>query len=101
MDNLARAALVLAGVAALAGAAVLAAYLRLARAVVEAELRRTLIEAAVSPLISVDARGKVVDFNRAAELAFGRQEADVVGQPVALLLDPESLIAAQRKAFRD
>jgi hypothetical protein len=84
MDNLARAALVLAGVAALAGAAVLAAYLRLARAVtivaatalegpvsrspwtalkemgsalvaargaqaralVEAELRRTLIEAA-------------------------------------------------------
>lgn len=83
------------------GGALVAARGAQARALVEAELRRALIEAAVSPLISVDARGKVVDFNRAAELAFGREAADVVGRPVALLLDPESLIAAQRKAFRD
>ncbi len=71
------------------------------RALVETELRRELMEAALDPIISVDGSGRVVDFNRAAELAFGRPARDVAGRPVAMLLDPESLIAAQRQAFSD
>jgi protein-histidine pros-kinase len=72
-----------------------------ARALLEAELRREMMESSLDPVISVDARGHVVDFNLAAEATFGRRRAEAVGQAVGRLFDPESLITAQRRAFAD
>jgi len=72
-----------------------------ARALLEAEFRREMMEASLDPVISVDARGRVVDFNLAAESTFGRRRAEAVGHAVGELFDPESLITAQRRAFAD
>ncbi len=71
------------------------------RALVEAEIRRDLVDTSLDPVISVDARGRIVDFNPAAESTFGYSREDAVGRPVGDMLDPESLIAAQRRAFAD
>ncbi len=71
------------------------------RALMEAELRRDLMETSLDPVISVDAQGRVVDFNLAAEATFGLGRNDAVGNAVGNLLDPESLRAAQRRAFAD
>ena len=72
-----------------------------ARALMEAELRRDMMETSLDPVISVNARGHVVDFNLAAESTFGLRRSDAVGKAVGNLLDPETLIAAQRRAFAD
>ncbi len=47
---------------------------------------RAVVEHAVDPIITIDARGVIETFNPAAERAFGFGAAEVIGQPVTLLM---------------
>jgi two-component system cell cycle sensor histidine kinase/response regulator CckA len=67
-------------------------HARLARA--EAALReseartRAILEAALDCIISLDAEGRITEFNPAAEHTFGRRREDVLGQDMADLIIP-------------
>ncbi|MBL6752508.1 MAG: PAS domain S-box protein [Nevskia sp.] len=45
-----------------------------------------LLDAAVDPVVLIDAAGRVTAFNRAAEAAFGYKAAEVLGQNVSMLM---------------
>jgi len=49
------------------------------------EYAETLINSSLNMIISVDADRNVVEFNRAAEEAFGYTKAEILGEPVDLL----------------
>ncbi|HZY31555.1 MAG TPA: PAS domain S-box protein [Candidatus Methylomirabilis sp.] len=49
------------------------------------EYAETLINSSLNMIISVDANRNIVEFNRAAEEAFGYSKAEVLGEPVDLL----------------
>jgi diguanylate cyclase (GGDEF)-like protein/PAS domain S-box-containing protein len=72
-----------------------------ARARVEARLRaseervRAMLEHAHDAVVSMDARGRVTQWNRAAERLFGWSPIEAMGQPVADLVVPPG----QRRAF--
>jgi PAS domain S-box-containing protein len=57
---------------------------------------RSLVEVALDCVITIDAAGKVVEFNPAAEKTFGYQKRDVAGRELAALIVPP----AQRDAHR-
>ena len=59
-----------------------------------------VIEAAVDCLIVVDAKGRVTEFNPAAERTFGYRRAEVVGQDLVLLIVPARFRFAHREAWR-
>lgn len=65
-----------------------------------AQFARIVVEAALDCVIGMDAQGRVVAFNPAAERAFGYAAADALGRPVADLIVPEELQAAHRTAVR-
>lgn len=50
-----------------------------------------LINASLDAIIGMDARGRVSEFNSAAETMFGRKRVDVLAQPMAELLIPAQL----------
>jgi PAS domain S-box-containing protein len=56
----------------------------------EARLR-TILDTAGDAIVSVDDRGTVVEFNRAAERIFGYARDEVIGRPMAPLLIPPQL----------
>jgi two-component system sensor kinase FixL len=47
-----------------------------------------LLDAAVDAIVVIDDRGQIVRFNRTAEIMFGYQPAEVIGQPLSLLMGP-------------
>jgi two-component system sensor kinase FixL len=47
---------------------------------------RALLDAAVDAIVVIDASGVIATFNAAAERLFGYRAADVIGQPVELLM---------------
>jgi PAS domain S-box-containing protein len=47
---------------------------------------RTILDTATDAIVTADASGRIVLFNRAAEAMFGRSEEDALGQPLELLL---------------
>lgn len=53
------------------------------------ERLRATIEAALDPVVGMDAAGRIVEFNAAAERCFGYRRADVLGHPLADLIIPE------------
>ena len=57
---------------------------------------RAVIEAAPDPIVIFDSEGNAVDINPAAEAAFGRARADVIGHSAALLLAPRHVEAFGR-----
>lgn len=58
-----------------------------------------ILEAALDCIITIDHKGKILDFNPAAERTFGHRRADVIGQELASLLIPEPLRAAHRRGL--
>jgi two-component system, LuxR family, sensor kinase FixL len=47
---------------------------------------RSIVEAAVDGIIVIDAGGRIEAFNPGAERLFGYQSAEIIGQPVSLLM---------------
>jgi PAS domain S-box-containing protein len=52
------------------------------------ELLRTTVEAAFDPMVSMDAQGRIIDFNPAAERCFGHARAAVLGRTLAEVIIP-------------
>ena len=52
------------------------------------ERRRLIVETALSAFIAMDSEGRIVDWNRQAEIIFGWQRQEVMGQPMADLIIP-------------
>jgi PAS domain S-box-containing protein len=62
------------------------------RALRESEARnRAIVESSLDAIVMMDADGRIVEFNPAAELSFGRSRDEVVGQDMAELLVPARL----------
>jgi len=57
------------------------------------------VEAALDCIIVIDHRGRIVEFNPAAERTFGHSRADAIGRDFAELLVPEHLRDLHRLAF--
>ncbi|HUF86610.1 MAG TPA: PAS domain S-box protein [Thermohalobaculum sp.] len=64
---------------------------RRSQAALEASERRTrmVIDRALDAIVTIDAKGRVLEFNLAAEAIFGRSRRDVLGLPIADLVVPE------------
>jgi diguanylate cyclase (GGDEF)-like protein/PAS domain S-box-containing protein len=58
-----------------------------------------ILDAALDAVITIDYRGFVVEFNRAAEQTFGYRREDVVGRELAELIVPPDHRAAHRAAL--
>jgi diguanylate cyclase (GGDEF)-like protein/PAS domain S-box-containing protein len=58
-----------------------------------------ILEAALDAVITIDHRGHVLEFNRAAERTFGRLRKDVLGRELAALIVPPEHRDAHRKAL--
>ncbi len=73
---------------------------RAEEAVSASEARKTAVfEAALDAIITIDARGEVVEFNAAAERVFGWAREQAVGREMAELIVPPSLREAHRTAL--
>ncbi|HET8721492.1 MAG TPA: PAS domain S-box protein, partial [Nitrospira sp.] len=67
----------------------------------EGEARsRAIFESALDALITMDAEGRVQDFNPAAERMFGYSQSEALGQPVADLIIPPPLRDRHREGLR-
>jgi len=54
------------------------------------ERRRLIVETALSAFVAMDSQGKIVDWNRQAELIFGWPREEAMGQPmIDLIVPPE------------
>jgi len=58
-----------------------------------------MLEAALDCIVSMDHRGKIIEFNPAAEQTFGHSRADAIGRDFAELLMPEHLRDFHRRAI--
>lgn len=66
----------------------------------EAEDRlRAIVGSTFDAIVALDTDGRITDFNGAAERLFGRSRAEVIGQPVQLLM-PQRLRGAYTAAFQ-
>ena len=63
-------------------------------------LDRALLDSALDCIISMDASGKIIEFNPAAERVFGHKRADVVGKELATLIIPPELRDRHRAGLR-
>ena len=54
-------------------------------------LKSAIFDASLDAVVPFDARGRVIDYNRAAEKLFGRTREEAIGRPVAELLAPPEL----------
>ncbi len=61
---------------------------------------RTVVETANDAIISVDSRGNVVYWNKAAENIFGYAAQEVVGEPLSLII-PERFRGAHENALQE
>jgi len=63
----------------------------------ESEARkRAILESSLDPIITIDHRGVITEFNRAAEQVFGRRRAEVLGTRPSEILFPPSKIAGHQ-----
>jgi PAS domain S-box-containing protein len=60
---------------------------------------RAIVEVALDCIITIDAAGRVVEFNPAAEQTFGYKKRDVVGRELAELIVPPAQREAHRKGL--
>lgn len=63
---------------------------------------RSLIEASLDPLVTIDAGGKITDVNAAAELATGYSRDELIGTDFSdYFTDPENARAGYRQVFKN
>src|SRR5688500_16887749 len=62
--------------------------------------REAMLEAALDCIVTMDAEGRVVDFNAAAERTFGYDRADARGRRLSELIVPPAQREAHEAAFR-
>jgi hypothetical protein len=66
----------------------------------ESEAReKAILDSALDPIVTVDQEGRILDFNPAAEEAFGYRKEDATGEQMAELIVPPSLRTQHREAF--
>ncbi len=63
-------------------------------------LKSSIVDHALTALVSTDAQGRVVEFNPAAEAMFGHKRAAVLGQPVSHVIIPEHQRAAHEAGLQ-
>ncbi|MFN2509180.1 MAG: PAS domain S-box protein, partial [Chthoniobacterales bacterium] len=63
-------------------------------------LNRVIIDSALDCIITMDARGRVVEFNPAAERVFGYSRKEAVGQELAELIIPAPLRERHRQGLQ-
>src|SRR6185295_5329324 len=64
-------------------------------AVRQSETRKTaILDSVIDCIVTMDADGKVIEFNAAAERTFGYTKADAIGRALADLIIPPPLRAA-------
>ncbi len=63
------------------------------------EQHRVVLEAAADAIVSVDSRGAIIAWNRAARAMFGYGAAEVLGKPVSAIM-PARYVAACEAAMR-
>jgi len=63
-------------------------------------LLRLLLDTAQEAFVAMDARGRIRDWNPAAEVLFGWSRAEVLGRPVVDTIVPERLRDAHRRSLR-
>ncbi|MEA2422707.1 MAG: hypothetical protein QOF55_1806 [Thermoleophilaceae bacterium] len=74
---------------------------RASAAVLESEARtRAILEAALDCVVTMDDRGRVVEFNPAAEHTFGYDREEILGQDMADLIVPERLRGMHRRGLQ-
>jgi len=61
---------------------------------------RNILDTAADGIVTIDGRGVVREYNRAAESIFGVPAAQAVGQPMSMLLPPEHAEAHQGRVER-
>ena len=68
--------------------------LRAERELQESRARKTaILESSLDPIITIDHRGMITEFNRAAEQVFGRSRTEVLGTQPSEILFPAAKIA--------
>ena len=60
---------------------------------------RTILDATADALITIDRRGVILEFNRAAEVLFGYSADEAIGQPVSMLVVEPG--ASRHQSFLD
>lgn len=75
---------------------------RLEEALEESEARkRAILESSLDPIITIDHRGVITEFNRAAEQVFGRKRTQVLGtKPCEILFPPSKTAGHQNRIDR-
>ncbi len=63
------------------------------------EKQRAILRSALDGIISMDENGLIIEFNSAAEAAFGYSREDVVGKPMIDMIIPSRLHEAHRKGM--
>ncbi|MGZ4202599.1 MAG: putative bifunctional diguanylate cyclase/phosphodiesterase, partial [Thermoleophilaceae bacterium] len=62
--------------------------------------KQAMLGGAIDCVIGMDSEGRVVEFNPAAERAFGYERAETIGRPVSELIVPPSARAAHDEGLR-
>lgn len=65
-----------------------------------AQVDATVLRASLDAIVSIDAGGRVLEFNPAAERMFGFERADVIGEDMADLIVPPAMREAHRRGLR-
>ena len=75
---------------------------KLERALEESDSRkRAILESSLDPIITIDHRGVISEFNRAAEQVFGRVRSEVLGtKPSEILFPPTKIARHQNRIDR-
>ena len=61
--------------------------------------RRAILESSLDPIVAIDAAGRILEFNPAAEQVFGYRAEEAVGQDLAEKIVPPDLRARHRQAL--
>ena len=70
------------------------------QAVAESEARKAgILEAVLDCIITIDHRGRIIEFNPAAEQTFRYRRSEVIGREMAKLIIPPALRAAHREGL--